>query len=287
MRLRYSEVTAYERDGYVVIPECFSESELRLVGDEAERVLALDIEGKVLEDDSVTVRSVNGAHLHSEVLHTLGRHPRLLEPARQLLNDEVYIHQFKINAKRALAGDVWHWHHDYVFWHNEDGMPDPRAINFVLFLDDVTEFNGPMLAIPGTHRLGLEGEAHEVHKVESASDSRDWHHHTSKQLKYTLDPSLLQRIIGQNGVVSVKGARGSILIFHCCLFDSSGTNNMPWDRRLLFVTYNSVSNRLLQQSSPRPSFMANRDFSPLTAVPDDALMDPRRNGMCGRQPSMI
>ncbi|NEV02776.1 phytanoyl-CoA dioxygenase family protein [Bradyrhizobium uaiense] len=272
MRLRPSEVISYERDGYVIIPESFSGSELELICDEAERVLGLDIEGKILEGDALTVRSVNGVHLHSDVLYTFARHPRLLEPAQQLLADEVYIHQFKINAKRGLNGEVWPWHDDYVFWRNEDGMPSPRAINFVLFLDDVAEFNGPMLAVPRTHRRSLDDDAHEIRKFEPGSDSHDWHHHTSKQLKYTLERSLLQQAIGQNGVVSLKGARGSILIFHPCLFHCSSTNSMPWDRRLVIVTYNSVSNGLLERPNPRPNFMANRNFSPLTLVADDTLM---------------
>ena len=36
----------------------------------------------------------------------------------------------------------------------EDGVPEPHALNLHVFLDDVTEFNGPLYFIPGSHRRG-------------------------------------------------------------------------------------------------------------------------------------
>ncbi|MEI9803134.1 MAG: phytanoyl-CoA dioxygenase family protein [Pseudolabrys sp.] len=43
----------------------------------------------------------------------MARHPRLVEPLRQLFGENVYVHQFKLNAKAAFEGDVWQWHQDY------------------------------------------------------------------------------------------------------------------------------------------------------------------------------
>ena len=53
----------------------------------------------------------------------LARHPRLVEPLRQLFGEDVYVHQFKLNAKAAFEGDVWQWHQDYGTWARDDGMP--------------------------------------------------------------------------------------------------------------------------------------------------------------------
>ena len=73
----------------------------------------------------------------------------------QTLGGPVYLHQFKINTKNAHDGEIWHWHQDYRTWFEDDGMPEPRVINAALFLDDVTEFNGPTMFVPGTHKLGM------------------------------------------------------------------------------------------------------------------------------------
>ena len=48
------------------------------------------------------------------------------------------MHQFKVNAKAAFDGDVWQWHQDYGTWKRDDEMPEPRAMNIAVFLDDVT-----------------------------------------------------------------------------------------------------------------------------------------------------
>ena len=63
------------------------------------------------------------------------------------------MHQFKINGKMAFEGDVWQWHQDYGTWKNDDLMPTERAMNVAIFLDDVNEFNGPLMFIPGSHKL--------------------------------------------------------------------------------------------------------------------------------------
>jgi ectoine hydroxylase len=72
-----------------------------------------------------------------------------------MLKSDANVHQFKINSKAAYRGDVWEWHQDYIFWQREDGMPTARVVNAVVFLDDVNEFNGPLLLIPTSHHLGV------------------------------------------------------------------------------------------------------------------------------------
>ena len=58
----------------------------------------------------------------------------------------VYVHQFKLNAKAAFEGDVWQWHQDYGTWARDDGMPEARAMNIAVFLDEVMPINGAAAA---------------------------------------------------------------------------------------------------------------------------------------------
>ena len=47
------------------------------------------------------------AHMYSEPFAKLARHPRMIEPVESLLGEKLYMHQFKINGKMALEGDLW------------------------------------------------------------------------------------------------------------------------------------------------------------------------------------
>ena len=72
------------------------------------------------------------------------------------------MHQFKINGKMAFEGDVWQWHQDYGTWKNDDLMPTERAMNVAIFLDDVNEYNGPLMFIPGSHKKGVIDAKHDL-----------------------------------------------------------------------------------------------------------------------------
>ena len=72
------------------------------------------------------------------------------------------MHQFKINGKMAFDGDVWQWHQDYGTWLNDDLMPTERAMNVAIFLDDVNEYNGPLMFIPGSHKKGVVDAKHDL-----------------------------------------------------------------------------------------------------------------------------
>ena len=83
------------------------------------------------------------------------------------------MHQFKINAKAAFDGDVWQWHQDYGTWARDDGMPEPRAMNIAVFLDEVMPINGPLMLVPKSHKHGvLKAGARSGDDLLSAVDAR-------------------------------------------------------------------------------------------------------------------
>src|SRR5215472_9895784 len=145
----------YADNGYLFIDRVFGTDDLDAIRAELPATFTEDSPRRVLERDGVTVRSVYGSHVHNALFARLVRHPALLGPARDLLGGDVHVYQFKINAKAAFRGDVWEWHQDFIFWHHEDGMPAPDVATFSLFLDEVTEFNGPLILVPGSHREGM------------------------------------------------------------------------------------------------------------------------------------
>ena len=54
--------------------------------------------------DPTAARLAFGAHVYSEPFRRLSLLPRLLAPVCQLLPDEVYLHQSRINPKQGFGG---------------------------------------------------------------------------------------------------------------------------------------------------------------------------------------
>jgi ectoine hydroxylase-related dioxygenase (phytanoyl-CoA dioxygenase family) len=264
MHLTLHQIDQYHETGYLFTEKVFSDHEI----DRVTAAVAEDCReaspARIMEKDGVHVRTIFGSHARNDILRDLSRHPRVLEPARQLIGDAVYIHQFKVNTKSAFAGDVWQWHQDYIYWLREDGMARAEALTAAIFLDDVTEFNGPLLIVPRSQRLGvIETEARET--------APDWHATVIADLKYALGPDTMKDVVRREGIVAPKGRRGAVLYFHCNVVHGSVPNMSPIDRRVLFISYNSVTNPLDERPNPRPWFMACRCYDPLTPVDDHVL----------------
>lgn len=249
-------------DGFVLLEDFIGDAEVDLLDQEFERIVTVKSDATIYEEGTDAVRGHHGAHLVNDVFADLVRLERFLRIAEALLGSRVYVHQFKINAKRALVGDLWEWHQDYQFWRAEDGMPSPRAVNFAIFLDEVTEFNGPLTVVPGSHAVGL-----------LPVDERPgtWKNTLGSALRYKVSAADLAEATQGRELIAPKGRRGTVLMFDCTLLHASAPNMSAHDRRMAIISYNSVENVLTPVPTPRPEFVAARDFTPLERLPDDAL----------------
>ncbi|MFS2223255.1 phytanoyl-CoA dioxygenase family protein [Pantoea sp. B65] len=263
--MKSKDLELYQKQGYIIVDELFDNDEITLLNKHTYALMSGDIEGKVLEDNGQSVRSINGPHFHSVLFKNLASDGRLLRHAKAILGGEVYVHQYKINTKQAFSGQSWEWHSDYWFWQKEDGMPEAKAFTAVIFLDDVNEFNGPMLLVPETQHDVLIDEIHS-RPYGDLDGGDNWEITTSKKLKYRLSDTYLRKKIEAKGIVAAKGKKGSVLFFHSNLLHCSTANSSPWDRKGIFISYSLVSNALQEVSLPRPEFIASRDFTPLKEV---------------------
>jgi ectoine hydroxylase len=255
-----AQLSKYHEDGFVVVPDVVAPGDLARIRDEVEQLYDQDHPGRVLEKDGRTVRGIHGCHQVSTLFSRLVRLPDLLEPAEQVLASKVYVHQSKVNAKRALHGDVWPWHQDYIFWEREDGMPAPRVTNVGVFLDDATAYNGPLLFVPGSHRMGT---------VPAERRSNGWESNLAADLDYALTAWQLGPLVTRLGITAATGSAGSLLLFDPQLVHGSGTNMSPFDRQLLLITYNSVDNVPDSAPNRRPDFLSASDTTPLAALTGD------------------
>ena len=256
MKLDDAQAAQYAEQGYVLLPGLFSDAEVKVLIDEVPGIYAQRRDEVVREKDGETVRSAFAAHNYSEAFRRLSRHPRLIEPAMQLVDGAVYIHQFKVNAKAAFNGDVWQWHQDYGTWSRDDLMPEPRALNLAVFLDEVNQFNGPLLFIPGSHKGGVIEAGHDVA--------------TTSYPLWTIDNQTIARLVAESGIVAPTGPAGSAILFHCNLVHGSPSNMSPWHRTIVYMSACQVDNHI--RRFKRPDWIAQRDFTPIEPLDDDCLM---------------
>ena len=261
--LTSAQVEQFNKDGFILLPGLFDEDEIALMRGALPEVFGEEGPHRILESGSGVVRGVHGVHETHPVYHSLVRLPRFLGPARDLLEDEVYVHQFKINAKMALVGEIWEWHQDFRFWRDEDGMPSPRALTAAVFMDPVDEFNGPLMLVPGSHNEGV---------LETTSlTGAGWNDTLAAKLKHSITPETLAASVENHGIVAPKGPAGSVLLFHGNILHGSGQNMSPVNRTVVLVTYNAVTNQLRDVPRPRPEFIASRNFDAIAPVDDNAL----------------
>jgi ectoine hydroxylase len=210
----------------------------------------------VREKGSDAVRTNFAAHLYSYPFAKLARHPRMVEPIVELFGEDVYMHQFKINGKQAFDGDVWQWHQDYGTWAADDQMPAARAMNVAIFLDEVNEFNGPLMFIPGSHKQGVLPAQHDTS--------------TTSYPLWTINNDTIREMVAKGGMVAPKGPAGSMILFHGCLVHASGSNLSPWNRVSVYLSLCAISNHI--RRFKRPGYIAHRDFTPIRCLPDDCLL---------------
>jgi len=178
-------------------------------------------------------------------------------PARQLLGSVLYIQQTKVNVKAAFEGETWQWHYDFATHHRDDGVPQPLALNLHVFLDEVNEFNGPLYFIPGSHK---HGPADVFHDISS----------TSYPL-WVVHEETVSKLVADTGIVSATGPAGTALIFGDLMIHGSPSNMSPWDRSIYSLILNPGTNA--QTKFSRPEYKHHTDFTTVTPLSDDCLLD--------------
>ena len=254
MKLTQAELKQFDEEGYLFFPGKFSSEEARFLRQAADEVYAMDRQ-EVWRESSGVARTAFAAHTYNEPFRRLGAHPRLIEPVEQLLVGQVYIHQYKVNAKAAFDGDVWQWHQDYGTWARDDEMPEPRAMNIAVFLDDVTAANGPLLFIPRSHKLGIIDAGHDLE--------------TTSYPLWTLGRETVVKLAEDGGCVAPTGPAGSMLMFSSLMVHASPPNISPFGRTIVYLSLCHVDNHI--RAFNREEWIAHRDFAPIKPLPDNCL----------------
>ena len=195
MELSDSQAAAFADRGYLFFPGLLSAAEAAPLQAAVPEILARQGPEVVREqEDPTAARLAFGAHTYSEPFRRLALLPRLLNPVRRLLQDEVYLHQSRLNPKQGFgSGASWTWHQDFPPWHSIDGMPEPRCIMASVFVDDCTVARSPLLILPGSHRRGLlDSKPHQ----DSVGKEYELHHIGREEFGRLADEHGIEPLVG-------------------------------------------------------------------------------------------
>jgi len=252
-----AQIRDYDNNGYLIIEDVFTGDQLQTLQDELERLRLHGTQTHpqltITELESGDMRSMFQVHQHSPVFRQLAANPKLADIARYLLDDQVYIHQSRVNYKPGFRGKEFYWHSDFETWHVEDGLPRMRTLSMSIPLTRNTENNGPLMLIPGSHRqyVVCEGETPDNNYARSLQ----------KQEIGVPGDAQLSQLAEQSSITAACCNPGSVIIFDCNVMHGSNGNITPDPRSNVFFVYNAMSNQPVApfcDQPPRPEHLGSR-----------------------------
>jgi ectoine hydroxylase-related dioxygenase (phytanoyl-CoA dioxygenase family) len=213
------QVQSYRENGYLAVPDVLSAAEvaeLQRVTDElveASRMVEAHTDVYDLEPSHSAaeprVRRIKSPDLQHEAYARTLRHPTILDIVEQLIGPGVRYQSTKLNMKAAGYGSPVEWHQDWAFYpHTND---DILAVGVAI--DAMTEANGGMLAVSGSHRGPVYDHHQNGYFVGAVTDS----------------------VVDLDQVVQLEVPPGGISLHHVRTLHGSVPNRSPRPRRLLLL----------------------------------------------------
>lgn len=222
------DIEQYRRDGFLTAPSVFTPDELQLMRDASDDVLALcageperyarRIEWERDHVDAThqsqmdrVIRKLEPVSDISPLFAKYSQHPGIVDPLKQIFNDDVALFEDKLNLKLP-GGSPYPWHQDWACcWraHTDE------LITCFIYLDDADESMGCLQVIPGSHR----GKPILPFKEGS---------------KFEIDPAAVQ----SDRAVPVPLKAGGMIYFDPYLLHYSDYNTSNRPRRTIIFTYN-------------------------------------------------
>ncbi|MYE58528.1 MAG: phytanoyl-CoA dioxygenase family protein [Alphaproteobacteria bacterium] len=223
MTLTQQQIERFWETGYLVLPGALPAdllAELQREADlatEGARGLEASDARYDLEDShrahAPRVRRLKTPFEHWPFFDRLMRSAAVLDAVEPLLGPDIRIHNSKLNMKSAHFGAAVEWHQDWAFYpHTND-----TGLALGIYLDDVGEDNGPMMAVPGSHRGPV------------------FDHHSAGAFCGGIDPGLHD--VGHERAAEMTGPAGTFTLHHVRAVHGSALNRSNRPRRLLLYSY--------------------------------------------------
>jgi len=146
----------YERDGVVLVRGFLSTDEAAGVRAELERYIREDLasrplDARTLEKDEKTVRNLWRLEQHNEFFRQLGARADIRGLVAPLVRGEPVLCAVETFNKPARVGSGVPYHQDNAYF----CQTPPDMLTVWIAIDAVTEANGPVFFVRGSHRGGM------------------------------------------------------------------------------------------------------------------------------------
>lgn len=249
-QLTPSQVKSYERDGYVIVRNFISPEEIHKLqevafSDGAMRKHAFDLNDQSGKKTKLTLWYSPG----NDAYGLLTKSKRMVDAADLLMEGDSSVCHFhsKLMQKEPKVGGAWEWHQDYGYWYKNEFLFPGQMMSIMIAITDAYKENGCLQVIKGTHKMGRIEHGFAGEQVGASQ------HYVDLALK-------------TKELVYVELKAGDALFFHPNLLHRSEANLSDQPRWSLISVYNRSEN--VPYNEPSKSSTV-----PLTAVPDEALME--------------
>ena len=233
------------RNGYLVVPDAVSDGtlvELRQTFQnwvEESREHAENwgetLNGKPRFDiepghcaDSPRLRRVNAPIEVSKAYFDAMSDSTMTDFVADLIGPDVKLHHTKINSKQPGAETVVKWHQDFPFTpHSNDSV-----VTALLMVDEVTETNGPLEVLPGSHTGPIHGL---------------WH---NGKFTGAIDEAIAATCVSK--AATCTGPAGAVCLMHTRLLHGSRDNRSAFPRTLFIAVY-SADDAVPLSPNPMPN----------------------------------
>lgn len=174
------------------------------------------------------LRRVNAPVEVSEAYYQAMASSHMTDCVAELIGPNVKLHHTKINSKLPGGTTAVKWHQDFPFTpHSNDDV-----ITALLMVDEVTEENGPLEVVPGSHKGPIYGL---------------WH-------KGVFTGSVADDVAAQSQAAAhtCTGPAGSVCLMHTRLLHGSAPNRSTHPRTL-FITVYSAEDAVPYAPNPMPT----------------------------------
>lgn len=213
--------SAYEQDGYLVVPNAVEPELLQEIRDALERIeqaVAADtlspglrrwvtlerdrVDKYMGTSDSATISNIMEVPLFDPIFRDLIAYPRVLDVLETLFDStEFSFHNYKCICKMPGGKSAFRWHRDLPYLEHTQ----PNLITCMLCIDPMTAENGATVVCPGSHRVPFESITAE-------------------------DMDLPESAVPANRV-TVECPAGSAVLFHINIVHGGGPNMSQHPRR--------------------------------------------------------
>ncbi len=247
--LTRQQLSAYERDGYIIVRDFLSATEIEKLygiatGDDTLRKHAFDLNDQTGKKTKLTLWYNPG----DDAYGLLTRSKRIVDAVDLLLDGDTPVCHFhsKLMQKEPRVGGAWEWHQDYGYWYKNEFLFPDQMISVMVAITEATKENGCLQVMGGSHKMGRVEHGFAGDQVGAAQ------HYVDLVLK-TMP------------LVYVELKPGDALFFHSNLLHRSAPNLSDAARWSLISCYNRQAN--VGYNEPNGSHTV-----PVSVVPDEALL---------------